>query len=124
MGAVELDRGLFIAFHRAHGDHIVLSSARTQVIVRSRYAEDRLADAARAGVVQYVILGAGLDMFAYRSPLAAQVQTFEVDQPAAQRRKRQLLSRAGITPPGTVTFVAVDLEAGRLVESLVRAGFD
>jgi O-methyltransferase involved in polyketide biosynthesis len=38
------------------------------VVLRSRYAEDRLALAASRGVRQYVILGAGMDTFAYRQP--------------------------------------------------------
>jgi O-methyltransferase involved in polyketide biosynthesis len=63
----------FIGYHRAHGAHPVLSAARAQVICRSRYAEDALADRVRQGLTQYVILGAGLDSFAYRSPLASQV---------------------------------------------------
>ena len=35
---------------------------------RSRCAEDALAAAVATGVAQYVILGAGLDTFAYRNP--------------------------------------------------------
>src|SRR5262249_49092923 len=41
---------------------------RALVAARSRYAEDQLAIAVERGVRQYVILGAGLDTFAYRSP--------------------------------------------------------
>src|SRR5690554_6539683 len=36
-------------------------------VMRSRYTEDRLAEAVARGVEQYVILGAGLDTFAYRA---------------------------------------------------------
>src|SRR5437867_11461003 len=43
---------------------------RAFVAVRSRYAEDPLAEAVKRGVRQYVILGAGLDTFAYRNPHA------------------------------------------------------
>jgi O-methyltransferase involved in polyketide biosynthesis len=39
---------------------------RAFVAARSRYAEDQLARAIAAGTAQYVILGAGLDTFAYR----------------------------------------------------------
>jgi len=41
---------------------------RSSFVVRSRFAEDQLAEAIKAGVQQYVILGAGLDTFAYRQP--------------------------------------------------------
>src|SRR3954454_22961147 len=59
------------------------TSFRAYMAVRSRYAEDQLAHAVHHGVRQYVILGAGLDTFAYRNPHAAEVlRVFEVDYPA------------------------------------------
>jgi methyltransferase (TIGR00027 family) len=113
----------FIGFHRSHGDHPVLAGARAQVTTRSRYCEDRLADAAGLGASQYVILGAGLDSFAYRSDLAGQVRVFEVDHPATQRWKRRQLARAQIAVPDAVTFVPSDLEACSLTGALARSGF-
>jgi O-methyltransferase involved in polyketide biosynthesis len=88
-----------VGYHRASGDHIVLSGTRAQVTVRSRYTEQRLAELAADGLTQYVLLGAGLDGFAYRSPLATRIRVFEVDHPATQRWKRDLLAAARITPP-------------------------
>jgi methyltransferase (TIGR00027 family) len=114
----------FISYHRAHGAHLVLSSARAQVTCRSRYAEDRLADCVRRGVSQYVILGAGLDSFAYRCGLAGQVRVFEVDHPATLRWKRRLLSAARIAVPPGLAFVPVDFESGSLAERLAQGGFD
>jgi methyltransferase (TIGR00027 family) len=114
----------FIGYHRAHGTHIVLSTARAQVTCRSRYTEDRLADDIRRGIAQYVILGAGLDSFAYRSPLADRVQVFEVDHPATQQWKLTRLAKARIPVPDSVTFAGVDFESGSLVDSLIRCGFD
>ncbi len=113
-----------IGFHRAHGTHIVLSGARAQVTCRARYTEDRLARNVRRGVTQYVILGAGLDSFAYRSELAGQVRVFEVDYPATQDWKRRRLSAAQITVPSAVTFVPVDFETDSLAGRLVHGGFD
>ena len=56
---------------------------RAIMTVRSRYVEDELEEALRRGVGQYVILGAGLDSFAYRrTDLAKEVQVFEIDLPA------------------------------------------
>lgn len=61
-----------------------LQALRTHVVVRSRFAEDRLAAAVDRGIRQYVILGAGLDTFAYRQPAwAGGLRIFEVDQPAS-----------------------------------------
>jgi methyltransferase (TIGR00027 family) len=113
-----------ISYHTLHGTHPVLSGARVQVACRSRYAQDSLARAAATGVSQYVILGAGLDSFAYRDGLAARVRVFEVDHPASQEVKRAALAAAGIPVPGDVTFVPADLAADSLKRCLARAGFD
>jgi O-methyltransferase involved in polyketide biosynthesis len=85
-----------LSYHRVHGTHPVLAGARAQVTCRSRYAEDRLADAIGRGIGQYVLLGAGLDSFAYRSPLAGRVRVFEVDHPATQEYKRRVQEVAGL----------------------------
>ena len=108
-----------IGFHRMHGPHPVLAGARAQVTCRSRYAEDRLAGGIQRGIGQYVVLGAGLDSFGYRSPLADRVRVFEVDHPATQEYKRRILPA-----PGAVTFVPVDFGRDRLGDALARAGFD
>jgi len=118
------DAATFLAYHHDHGDHPVLAGARAQAVIRSRVTEDRLADAARQGLDQYVILGAGLDSFAYRSPLAAGLRVFEVDHPATQEGKRDRLAAAGIAPPRCVRFVPVDLEGEPLMGPLLAAGFD
>lgn len=116
-----------LGYHRSYGGHPVLSGARTMAITRSRYAEERLAELAGRGVDQYVILGAGLDSFAYRSELADSVRVFEVDKPTTQQWKRTLLVETGTTVPPSAFFVPVDFEeesARSLTDHLVRAGFD
>ncbi len=98
---------------------------RTHVVLRSRFAEERLQAAVERGVTQMVQLGAGLDTFAYRQPVwACGVRLFEVDHPASQRAKRERLAAAGIAVPANVTFAAVDFEHETLEEGLARAGFD
>src|SRR6516165_5933252 len=58
-----------------------LSSTATWV-TRSRFAEDRLAEATTRGVDQYVILGAGLDSFAWRhTELLDHLTIYEVGGP-------------------------------------------
>ena len=113
-----------IDYHRQHGRHEVLAGARVMVTTRSRYTEDRLAAAAARGVTQYVLLGAGLDTFAWRSPLAAQVRVIEADQPGTQQWKRDRLAAAGLRARGDVRFAAVDLTSGMLDAALTRAGLD
>jgi methyltransferase (TIGR00027 family) len=98
---------------------------RAFVAARSRYAEDELALAVRRGVSQYVILGAGLDTFAYRNPHPEGVlRVFEVDHPATQTWKRTRLAEMGITLPGNLTFAPVDFETQTLEEGLRNAGYD
>jgi methyltransferase (TIGR00027 family) len=113
-----------VGYHRRSGDHVVLAGTRAQVSVRSRWTERRLATLAGRGLTQYVILGAGLDSFAYRSPLAGRLRVFEVDHPASQRWKRDLLAAARLTPPDGLALVGVDLEREPLVDRLAAQGFD
>lgn len=89
---------------------------------RARFAEDRIAAAAAAGVRQAVILGAGMDTFAYRNPHPS-LRVFEVDHPATQTWKRRRLTDAGIDRPESLTFVPVDFETAVLGSELESAGF-
>jgi methyltransferase (TIGR00027 family) len=102
-----------------------LLNLRSHILVRSRYIEDQLAEAAAGGVGQYVILGAGLDTFAYRQPTwARKLAIFEVDQAASQREKLDLLTRAGILAPTNLAYIAVDFEKQTLTSILPQYGFD
>jgi methyltransferase (TIGR00027 family) len=97
---------------------------RAFMVARSRYAEDQLHDVITRGIHQYVVLGAGLDTFAYRSPYShEQLQIFEVDHPATQQWKRGLLIAAGIPIPSALTFVPIDFEQQTLATGLVHTGF-
>jgi methyltransferase (TIGR00027 family) len=101
----------------------LLRGVRTSVVVRSRLAEDEWARSKEQGVRQYVILGAGLDTFAYRNGDRDGCRIFEVDLPATQQWKRNCLSAAGIAAPDSLTFVPMDFERSTLSESLEKAGF-
>jgi methyltransferase (TIGR00027 family) len=97
---------------------------RAFIAARSRYAEDHLATAVERGVRQYVVLGAGLDTFAYRNPLRSSgLHVFEVDHPATQEWKRARLKEAGIEIPEEMTFAAVNFETHALDARLQDAGF-
>jgi methyltransferase (TIGR00027 family) len=105
-------------------EHHAFSRAfRAFMAARSRYAEDELARAVANGVRQYVVLGAGLDTFAYRNPHPG-LRVFEVDHPATQAWKREQLQAAGIAVPVGLTFVPVDFEGQTLADGLGRAGLD
>jgi methyltransferase (TIGR00027 family) len=87
-----------LAYHRKSGDHPILAGARAQITCRSRVTEDLVPDFER-----YVILGAGLDSFAYRS---SGVEVVEIDRPATQEWKKQALDKAGISVPENVTYLS------------------
>jgi methyltransferase (TIGR00027 family) len=103
--------------------HLAASRLRAFVAVRSRYTEDCFAEAAAAGLDQYVVLGAGLDTFAYRTGRPG-LRIFEVDHPATQGWKRERLANAGIAIPETLTYAPVDFERETLHDGLKRAGLD
>lgn len=103
--------------------HPVGRDSRAFMAARSRYVEDQLAAAVRQGVAQYVVLGAGLDTFAYRNPFSS-LRVFEVDFPATQEWKRTMLADADIALPAELTFVPLDFERQTLAEGLAEAEFD
>jgi methyltransferase (TIGR00027 family) len=96
---------------------------RAFVVARSRYAEEMLARAVASGVTQYVVLGAGLDTFAHRNPYP-ELRVFEVDHPATQRWKRELLQDANLPEPQRLSYIPVDFECQTLATELLNAGFD
>jgi methyltransferase (TIGR00027 family) len=103
--------------------HPIARAFRAFMAARSRFAEDELAKAVENGIAQYVVLGAGLDTFAYRNPYP-HLRVFEVDFPATQEWKRSLLDGAAVAVPHGVTFVPLDFEHMTLTEGLAAAGFD
>lgn len=98
-------------------------SLRAFLVARSRYAEDNLAHAVERGVTQYVLLGAGLDTFAHRNAYPG-LKVFEVDHPATQQWKRELIEAGGIAAPDRLTYVPVDFERESLPQQLAASGFD
>jgi methyltransferase (TIGR00027 family) len=103
--------------------HAFARAFRAFMAARSRFAEDELARAVDSGVTQYVILGAGLDTFAYRNPHPA-LRVFEIDHPATQVWKREQLQEGDIPIPPSVTFVPVDFEHQTLAGALERSGLN
>ena len=95
---------------------------RAFLAMRSRYAEDQLALAVGRGVRQYVVLGAGLDTFAYRNP-HRRLRVFEVDHPSTQGWKRSRLAEQSIEVPRSLSFAPVDFETQTLAAGLKAAGF-
>ncbi|MGC2697462.1 MAG: SAM-dependent methyltransferase [Candidatus Angelobacter sp.] len=98
-------------------------SMRAWLVARSRYAEEKLAQAVGRGARQYVLLGAGLDTFAHRNPHPG-LHVFEVDHPATQQWKRELLAASGLPELSTLRYVPVDFERQSLRRQLEISGLD
>ena len=76
-------------------------------------------------ISQYVILGAGMDTFAFREKeFVSEHRVYEVDHPLTQKDKQARIARAGWHIPENLTFVPVDFTKDRLSERLVASGFD
>jgi methyltransferase (TIGR00027 family) len=99
---------------------------RASIVARARFIEDLVAEQAKHGVRQYVILGAGLDTFAQRRPeIASTLTVFEIDQPGTQAWKRERLAALGFAIPAWLRLLPVDFEAGQSWwEALAAAGFE
>jgi methyltransferase (TIGR00027 family) len=98
---------------------------RATALVRARFTDEQVREATTRGVGQYVILGAGLDAFAWRRPdLASRLEIFEVDHPGTQEYKQKRLQAEGMAAPPNLHFVPVDFTAqADLGAALVNAGF-
>ena len=73
---------------------------------------------------QILVLGAGLDTFAYRLERTPELRVFELDHPATQAEKRRRLGQAQIAEPAHVSYVAHDFESGSMTAALQAAGLD
>jgi methyltransferase (TIGR00027 family) len=104
---------------------IAFPRMRVLFAMRNRYAEDELARAMTRGIEQYIILGAGLDSFAYRRPdLMASLDVFEVDHPASQAWKRARVEELGFAVPARLHHLAIDFERQTLGEGLAESVVD
>jgi methyltransferase (TIGR00027 family) len=96
---------------------------RLFIASRTRFAEDRLELAVERGTRQVVIVGAGLDTMALRNENGRLI-FYEVDHPATQAWKRELIESARIKIPRSSRFVPVDFEREKMGERLAEAGFE
>lgn len=79
---------------------------RALFAMRSRFTEDRLAQAAARGVRQYVMIGAGLDTFPWRQPdFARDMRIFAADHPASLIWLHRRLHERNVSRPSNLTYV-------------------
>ncbi|MBT8225565.1 MAG: class I SAM-dependent methyltransferase [Dactylosporangium sp.] len=92
---------------------------------RSRFAEDSLRAAIAGGLGQYVLLGAGLETFAFReTELLRFLRVFELDHPATQAFKRRRLVELGWADPEHLHYVPIDFATRSVAEALRQSSFD
>lgn len=103
---------------RAVGARITL-----HVVMRTRWYDDRLVAAARAGIRQVAVLAAGLDTRAFRLAWPTDARVFEVDLPEVLAFKDRVLAAAGAVAGCVRLPVAADL-TGDWATAVTRAGFD
>jgi len=93
--------------------------------VRTRLLDDAVRAFVAGGGRQVVVLGAGYDCRALRLPELAAARVFEVDHPATQRHKREVLDRLGVASPAR--YLAWDFETHPMDDlpgALADAGHD
>ena len=91
---------------------------------RIRYTEKMLGDfVKRNGKTQYVILGAGLDTFAFRNT-DENIEIYELDHPDTGRYKKEKIKELEPVIPKNVHFVSIDFNKDNLIDVLLNAGFD
>ncbi len=89
---------------------------------RARYVEDALDKAIRQGVKQYVILGAGMDTFAFRQPeILEHLEVFEVYHPATQEFKLHRLAELEWKHPAKLHFIPINFTKESLVTVLTSS---
>ena len=94
-------------------------------LCRASYTEEALKTAVLTGTKQYVMLGAGMDTFAFREKeFLSKYRVFEVDHPMTQKDKIERITRAGWSVSDNLTFVPVDFTKDDVVERLIAGGFD
>ncbi len=95
------------------------------ILMRARYADQALEQAIKDGISQYIILGAGLDTFAFRrSTLMEQIDVYEVDQPVTQQDKLASIRRLGLQVPSRLHFLEADLNRISPIAALAGSSFD
>ena len=93
-------------------------------LARAAFCEEALKTSLQTGTKQYVILGAGLDTFAFREQeFLKRYEVFELDHPLTQKDKKERIRRAGWTLPDKLHFVPIDFTKDEIGEKLIESGF-
>jgi methyltransferase (TIGR00027 family) len=95
----------------------------SEALLRGRYLDVQLVEAAAHGIRQVVLLGAGYDSTALRHELPAGSIIYEVDHPLTQAEKINRLRIADLRNSTQVSYVPCDFAQDSLAAALSSAGF-
>lgn len=104
------------------GSVAVWKSMGDYLAIRTRFFDDFLIGASAGGCGQVVLLGAGLDMRAFRLPWPQGVRLFELDTPQVHSFKETVIARSDWRPRCERIAVHVDLRE-EWTAALSAAGF-
>ncbi len=105
------------------GDNAIMSGLITLLGVHTRFLDEFLAAAGRAGIRQVVILASGLDTRPYRLWWPSGTTVYEIDQPDVIDFKTAVLRRLGAELTANRRAIGADLRRDWLT-ALQRVGFD
>jgi methyltransferase (TIGR00027 family) len=110
-------------------DELIVQASRAfgapMLAIRTRFFDELLLHAVRAGRVrQVVLLAAGLDARAFRLPWPLGTRLYELDQPAVLAAKAATLARIEAEPVCQRHTLGVDLAETGWAERLCAAGYD
>lgn len=96
-----------------------------EIILRYRHFDEWLQREVAGGCTQLVILGAGYDSTALRCQFSADLTIYELDLPAMQRKKLDVMRRKSLRPHHRVSYVGCDFgDSGDFARQLLARGFD
>jgi methyltransferase (TIGR00027 family) len=100
----------------------VMVSSREFVAARTVFFDRFCADAVASGVLQIVIMAAGLDARAFRLTCLREAAVYEIDQPEVLKFKHSTLAAHHVSPIAMLEPVAVDLRED-WGAALIESGF-
>ncbi len=95
------------------------------IIARTAFIDNIFEQAVRDNIPQIVFFGAGYDTRPYRfSGLIKQTKIYELDVPATQKSKKDILEKSKVMIPPQLSYVEINFESDKLEEILFRRGYD
>lgn len=91
-------------------DTIFIPGMTYHYLFRKKWIEEKIVKALAQGTKQVIVLGGGFDSLALRlAPQYPEINFFEIDLPATQRQKLQILIQERKAPSSNCIFISADL---------------